>query len=679
MQLVSTSIILVLLAIIGVSVAYYALSHREKQQESQQRIQIGFDIILNDLAKQTQTYTTRILDFLQHESAPYTAVSLYNSDPRQLRDARFVSSYIANAADKLKGFAYVIAAQELRLYGNDQRLLVVYQRKADLDIVGGYVISATGQDAYFPLDDPSLVAKALVFEKKPIPDAVLPQDLAPTYPEMIPETITAGFFRKGTQLGFRIVAPLTGSGKVAGVLVGEIALTQAMIEEYATLSKTAVNVFAGDQFSIGTLPVQSQISIAPSPAFITCQDLVRPEQNLKTMILKFEQQEYIQGQCALTHGQEVMGAVTVSLSRKAEQQALTRMLMVVIAIGLVTLAAAIGVAFFFSQRVSRSVESLARVVGAVTQGDLRAMSVVMRQDELGVLAQNMNQMIEQLRAIVHQVQRSGIQVTSSATELSVTAKQQEATMAAQADSTKSVVTTIQEITEVTANLVQTMQQVAAMLQETVGFASSGQTDLARMEEAMRHMEDASKAISEKLAAINEKAENITTVVTTITKVSEQTNLLSLNAAIEAEKAGEYGRGFTVVAREIRRLADQTAVATLDIERMVHDMQSAVTAGVMEMDKFIASVRGNAEDVEKISTQLSHIIEQVQALWPNFDQMNTAITFQSDKTQQIDEAMLFLSEQMQQSKDTFHETYAAIEQLNDAAHGLQEEVLRFKVE
>jgi len=195
---------------------------------------------------------------------------------------------------------------------------------------------------------------------------------------------------------------------------------------------------------------------------------------------------------------------------------------------------------------------------------------------------------------------------------------------------------------------------------------------------MQHMENASLAISGRLGAINEKTENITNVVITITKVAEQTNLLSLNASIEAEKAGEYGRGFTVVAREIRRLADQTAVATLDIERMVHEMQSAVSAGVMEMDKFIAEVRRSAEDVEKISTQLTRIIEQVQALTPNFEEVNVAVVHQSTNAQEINKAMMHLNEEMQQTRDSLHETYSAIEQLNKTASGLQEEVSRFRV-
>ncbi|NJL67659.1 MAG: hypothetical protein HC894_14525 [Microcoleus sp. SM1_3_4] len=96
---------------------------------------------------------------------------------------------------------------------------------------------------------------------------------------------------------------------------------------------------------------------------------------------------------------------------------------------------------------------------------------------------------------------------------------------------------------------------------------------------------------------------------TISKVADRTNLLSLNAPIEAEKAGEYGLGFAVVAREIRRLADQTAVATLDIEGMVRDMQSSVAAGVMEMDKFtkkfliaLKKLRASALSLSKLSTK-----------------------------------------------------------------------------
>src|SRR5260370_10615076 len=101
-----------------------------------------------------------------------------------------------------------------------------------------------------------------------------------------------------------------------------------------------------------------------------------------------------------------------------------------------------------------------------------------------------------------------------------------------------------------------------------------------MEGTMRHVMEAAGSINAKLAVLNEKAGNINQVVTTITKVADQTNLLSLNAAIEAEKAGEYGRAFAVVATEIRRLADQTAPPTYGIAQMVKDIQPAASAAAM---------------------------------------------------------------------------------------------------
>src|ERR1700755_1535353 len=130
-----------------------------------------------------------------------------------------------------------------------------------------------------------------------------------------------------------------------------------------------------------------------------------------------------------------------------------------------------------------------------------------------------------------------------------------------------------------------------------------------MSTTMQQIIDASGAVYTKLAVLNEKAGGINQVVTTITKVADQTNLLSLNAAIEAEKAGEYGRGFAVVSSEIRRLADQTAVATYDIEQMVTEIQSAVAAGVMGMDKFAEEVRRGMHDVQQIGGQLTQVIQQ----------------------------------------------------------------------
>ena len=180
-----------------------------------------------------------------------------------------------------------------------------------------------------------------------------------------------------------------------------------------------------------------------------------------------------------------------------------------------------------------------------------------------------------------------------------------------------------------------------------------------------------------LGAISEKTNGINAVVTTINKVAEQTNLLSLNAAIEAEKAGEYGAGFAVVAREIRRLADQTAVATLEIESMVKEMQSSVSAGVMEMDKFSTEVVQSVDSIELISKQVAEIIHKVQELSPRFSLVNEGMSLQVQGAQQISEAMSQLNSTSVQTSDSFEDINTAITQLHHSAKNLQQEMGRFQ--
>ncbi len=279
--------------------------------------------------------------------------------------------------------------------------------------------------------------------------------------------------------------------------------------------------------------------------------------------------------------------------------------------------------------------------------------------------------------LVRQIQTSGTQVSSSSNEIASSTKQLEAAVTEQAASTNEVVATTKEISATSQSLVQTMSDVGKVAQETAGLAGAAQGDLDSMAATMRQLITSTGSISTKLAAISNKTNNIGKIVIAITKVADQTNLLSLNASIEAEKAGEHGLGFAVVAREIRRLADQTAVATLDIERMVKEMQSAVANGVMEMDKFTHDVGQGVDESSQIGTQLSKIMERVQELAPRFETVSEGMQAQSQGAQQITTAMIQLSEAARQTMDSLRQSNSAIVELNSAAHGLHSEVSRFK--
>jgi methyl-accepting chemotaxis protein WspA len=331
-----------------------------------------------------------------------------------------------------------------------------------------------------------------------------------------------------------------------------------------------------------------------------------------------------------------------------------------------------------SATVTLPLNRLVAALERMRQGDFTERLTLQRRDEFGVLSTGLNRLADDLSELVGQVQRSGIQVNTTATEIAATAREQQSTAHEIAATTAQIGATSKQISATSKELVKTMNEVNQVAEQTGDLAGSGHASLSRMETTMRQIMEASGAITAKLSVLSEKTTNINSVVTTITKVADQTNLLSLNAAIEAEKAGEYGLGFAVVAMEIRRLADQTAVATYDIEKMVKEMQSAVAAGVMGMDKFSEEARRGVEEIRQVSTHLAQIIHQVQTLTPRFQTVNEGMNAQATGAQQISDTLAQLSEAAQQTAESLRQSNVAIEQLNGAARGLQTSVARFKL-
>jgi methyl-accepting chemotaxis protein WspA len=351
--------------------------------------------------------------------------------------------------------------------------------------------------------------------------------------------------------------------------------------------------------------------------------------------------------------------------------------------GIVILGLALGLAgiccVVLLRSITRPLAALNGVVDMLCRGDFTKRVKLERHDEIGVLADGFNRMTDELTALVGRVQQSGLQVNTSVTEIAATAKEQQATASEIAATTTEISATSREISATSKELVKTMNDVSAVAEQSATLAGTGQAGLTHMEETMRQVMDAAGSVNAKLTTLNEKAGDIGQVVTTITKVADQTNLLSLNAAIEAEKAGEYGRGFAVVATEIRRLADQTAVATYDIDQMVKAIQSAASAGVMSMDRFSEDVRRGMQAVQDVSGLLSQVIQQVQALAPRFEAVTEGMETQATGAEQITDVLAQLSEAARQTVESLRQSNLAIDELNQVSLGLRNGVTRFTLQ
>ena len=316
---------------------------------------------------------------------------------------------------------------------------------------------------------------------------------------------------------------------------------------------------------------------------------------------------------------------------------------------------------------------------ALADADLSARLEIDSKDEVGQLAHWFNAFLDKIAGLVMAVTRSSVQLTSTATEMAATSREQENTISSFGASTNQIAASVKQISATSHELQDTMHQVNEGARSSAALAAEGGHSLMTMSKTMKELAKSSASISDKLAAISQKAGDITGVVTTITKVADQTNLLSVNAAIEAEKSGEYGRGFLVVAREIRRLADQTGSATLDIETTVQQMQSAVSAGVMEMDKFSEQVRRSVKDAGAVSEKLGQIIDEVEGLTGRFELVNQGMESQTQGAEQISDAMGDLTRSVRQTTDSLSEFTAAAEDMKRSVDGLKGEISMFRLE
>jgi len=301
-----------------------------------------------------------------------------------------------------------------------------------------------------------------------------------------------------------------------------------------------------------------------------------------------------------------------------------------------------------------------------------------QRNEIHRLFNAVTTMTSSLYSLIIQVGKSGIQVGTSSTQIAASARQLEATVAEQASSINEVSATSNEISATSQEFAKTMNKVSNMASEAAEMASASMSSLSDINATMKRLLENTTESSGKLRAVNEKMDNITQVITTITKVANQINLLSLNAAIEAEKAGEYGIGFSVVAREIRRLADQTAVSALDIEGMIMETREAVRDGVQAVEIYTDRTRTSTEKIAEISIDLLRAIEHTQELVPQFESVNQGMQMQSQSASQISESMGHLNEAARQTRDSLIEFRGVTEQLNAAVKDLENEVARFSI-
>jgi methyl-accepting chemotaxis protein len=337
-----------------------------------------------------------------------------------------------------------------------------------------------------------------------------------------------------------------------------------------------------------------------------------------------------------------------------------------------------GCALLITRAIVRPLEQLVAHAGKVADGDLTDNIHTDRKDDLGRLMMAMQVMTENLRHMVQEVSDGISQVASSAEELSAVTEQTSAGATQQRDETDQVATAMNEMTA-------TIQEVAKNAEAAANAASESDTKAKEgydvVSTAMHKIETLSQDVDQSaglIAKLRDDSANIGTILDVIREIAEQTNLLALNAAIEAARAGEQGRGFAVVADEVRSLAQRTHQSTGEIENLVNALQKGADDAVESMHSNRESAESSVQVSRMAGESLSNIADAVSTIQSMNQQIATAVEEQTSVAEDISENVVNIREVTDQNATANNQIAVSSNDLAQLGSDLKRVSERFRV-
>jgi methyl-accepting chemotaxis protein len=292
--------------------------------------------------------------------------------------------------------------------------------------------------------------------------------------------------------------------------------------------------------------------------------------------------------------------------------------------------------------------SVIRVAQQIAAGDLSATVEVTRRDEIGQLMQAMQQMGAGLSSIVSGLQAGIEQLASSAQSLSAVTEQTNLEVSSQKEETEQVATAMNQMTATVHDVARNAEEAAQAAQTADDKVESGQVVVRQSMARIEQLADSASSASSSIESLSAEIQNIGTVLSVIKSVAEQTNLLALNAAIEAARAGEQGRGFAVVADEVRALAKRTQQSTEEIERLVSALRSAAQSSVHQIQSSGELVKLAVSDALQTESALGSIAAAVSLIQQMNQQIAAAAEEQSSVAEEINRSVTSIRASADQS-------------------------------
>ncbi len=327
--------------------------------------------------------------------------------------------------------------------------------------------------------------------------------------------------------------------------------------------------------------------------------------------------------------------------------------------------------------ISAAANALIQASDAMARGDLTQRVRLASKDELGTIGHSFDVMADSFSQAIQKVAESSSQVATAAAQVNSTAVRIATGAEEVAAQSATVATAGEEMSATSGDIAQNCQMAAESAQRASNSAQNGalvvEATISVMGQIASKVQESAKTVE----SLGARSDQIGAIIGTIEDIADQTNLLALNAAIEAARAGEQGRGFAVVADEVRALAERTTRATREIGEMIKAIQNETKGAVAAMEQGVSQVEAGTMEAGKSGAALRDILEQINDVAMQVNQIATAAEEQTATTSEISNNMQQITEVVQDTASGAHESATAANQLNGNAEELQRLVRQFK--